>query len=173
MSRKFVVDSASFASVPEAFGSTPEGVKHAVKMGFTTESISADESKFASPSMQLETRFFTDFLLLDVGAVDPDAIDPDRVINDCQFLMNVVRDHPDEVRRIIASFQPTAPISAVEEAIELTQKIGFTEEDSIRAGGGLIFLVAVAAAALLATSCATPSQQAKGKKTTPSAPNPQ
>jgi len=169
MSREFVVDSASFASIPEAFRSTPEGVKHAVKMGFTTEPSSGEESEFASPDL-LETRFLTDFFLLDVGAVDPTAIDSDKVINDCHFVMNIVRDHPDEVRRIIAAFQPTAPISAVDEAIELATNIGFTEEDSIRAGGGLIFLIAVVAAALLSQGCATIGTHRKGRKTIPTKP---
>lgn len=170
--RKDANVSGSFSSVPGAFAAAPDGLRNAVKMEFSVQAehstTDPDGHAFRSPDLNLETKFSTDWLLLDLGAVDPSDIDPEAVVRDCELMARAIRDHPQDVAALIESFKPDAPLSDISRAIEITNKLGLTEEATTAAGGGLIFLAVVAGAALLSGCAAHCGQKVRGQKTTPS-----
>jgi hypothetical protein len=142
-------------------------------MEFTTQlqeegEAAGKQSEFSASGLQLETVFSTDWFMLDMGSADASAIVPEAVIRDCEFVIEIVRKYPEKLDQMIQAFQPDAPLSDIENAIAEAKRIGFTEQGSIKSGGGLLGLLIVAGAALLLGGCAHCNSHAKGKKTTPS-----
>jgi hypothetical protein len=134
--------------VPGAFVNADEGVKHVAKMEFTT--VFSDQS---SDPVKLETGFSPDRLLLDFGALVPDAFDPQKLIRDCELVRQAAIDHPKELGAILEAFQNKTPEAGYRKAFKIAKQIGVTEEDAIRAGGGLLWLVVFGALVVMASGC--------------------
>ena len=133
--RKQIPAAGSFSSVPGAFATAPEEFKQVVKMEFTTEEAGDSGGKFGSQGLQLETVFSTDWFMLDLGAADVSAIEPEKIIKDCELVTKSMRDNPAEVKKMIAAFRPSSPISDIDDAIKVGESIGLTEENAVASGG--------------------------------------
>jgi len=138
----------TFISVPEAFPGVDEGLVHAFKMGFQ-----AIPSKKRSQSFLLDNESFVDVALIDFGAVSLSAFDFKKMARDCELLGEAFLNHPDEVLKIVAAFQLTAPLTSAAQAVKIAEEIGITEEMVIQKGGGFVPVLIAIAAVLLAAGC--------------------
>jgi hypothetical protein len=147
----------SFLSIPSAFPGADEKVKNVIKLGFTTSFSQDTEEK-------IKVEVLTDVVLLDFGAIVPEALDASKIIRDCDLVKQAVTKHPDALTEIVKELQ-TGTTEGVQRANMIARKASLTEEDALKAGGGLFFLVVVAAA-LLAGGC---GGALKEKATSPAA----
>lgn len=162
--------SGSFVSVPSAFPLADEGLKNALKLGF--ETLFSEDS---SHPLNLETRFYTDVILIDLGAVAPSALDPQKIINDCDLVKRVASTYPDQLRQLVTELQ-AGSVSGIERAEKIAKEIGLTEEASVKAGGGLLGLLIAGAIGLIAGGCAGTKHAEKPRAvpdTKPRQPEPQ
>ena len=141
-----------FHSVPAIFESGPEGIKHVLKMDFATTIENAETPNFA-----FKTTFSTRHVLLDFSAVQPSTIDLKQIERDSELIKKTVQKNPEVIQQLIEAVTGTdgGEISRILEANEALQKIGFTEKGAQGEGGGLIFLIILVAAALLADGCSS------------------
>ncbi len=72
-------------------------------------------------------------------SVTPDSVR--RAQKDCEGVAAILRDHPDETAELLSA----AAQSNVERSREIATRLGFTEEDFVAKGGGLINALIVAA----------------------------
>lgn len=96
--------------------------------------------------------FSTDAAVIDFSTVDVNAINIDKVVADCDHIKDVVETHGLRVRRLVKEMQRGTE-KGVEEAMRIAKEIGLTEGDAVKAGGGLLFLVVIAVAALTGAGC--------------------
>lgn len=136
----------SYVSVPGAFKDADEGVKHFLKMEFTTHL--SDKS---SDPLKLETGFSTDHVLLDFKGMVPSDLDSDKIVKDCDFLKEIALKHPEKLRQLAEAY--TESPTGFKKAYAIAKEIGLTEESAVKAGGGVFWLVAIAALALMSGSC--------------------
>jgi hypothetical protein len=139
-----VATAGSFVSLPEAFEGADNAVKFAPKIEVRTARF--DDSKHP---LKLDHIMSPHTLLLDLEAVDANSIDLKKLIRDCEILKNVAERYPKELLSIIAAFSADAPHDRILEAVKTAEKIGISEAQALKDGGGfLIILVVVAALAL-------------------------
>jgi len=148
--RSSIRSSGSFVSVPPS-EKLDNGLRNAFKMEFKT----VPSRERATGPLELETEFSTEWALVDIGAVSPSSISPESISRDCELVKDIVLKHPDEVRRLVEAFQPGRPKELIDlgRAYGIAEGIGLTEEQSRSKGGGLLGLIVVVAAALLASGC--------------------
>jgi hypothetical protein len=153
--------SGSFLSVSSAYASAGEAVRNAVKL----EVLPVYS---ASAPGEAEMVFFTDRVLIDLAAVDPEGIDAARLAVDCDLLKRAVMQSPGALRRILAGLQSGTP-EGIRDAAKAATELGLTEEDAVKAGGGLIFLIVVAVAAVAGAGCVKKGTQMRpgNQATTP------
>ena len=144
--RTSLPSSGSYVSVPSAFDGADDAVKHVVKMNFAQQ-ISA---KSVDP-LHLETTFSSDHFVVDLKAFDPSKLDPKKVIADCDLLKAALLTNPEAIRKM-AEAHLSSP-TGFKEAFAIANKIGLTEQSALDAGGGLLFLLAIAALVIMAGSC--------------------
>ncbi len=121
-----------FRSAADAFPTVPANVMRALQM---------QHVELPGENGTTEGKTVLDRLLIDMSAVDPSTMEPKRLLRDLEFVRELLVRSPDAPRRIAAAFQPDAPQSDLLAAAAMVKAIGLTEEDSIKAGGGLIILV--------------------------------
>ena len=151
----------SFISVPSAFENVDKRISDIIKLEFKT--VFSEES---SDPLKLETVFSTDKILVDIGAVVPSAINPEKIIKDCELIKQVALNHPQQLRQFIEKFQNLD----LDEAYNIVNEIGLTEEASIKAGGGMIVFIAIMLTALACGGCATAGSAWGGHKPLKPAP---
>jgi hypothetical protein len=132
MDAQSVLTLGSFMSVPEAVKTAPVGLHHALKLEYA--SLPKEDGS------GLENVVISDRAMFDLSAIDMTAVNPATIIKDCEYIKAIVQKNPDEVIKILAAFQSDAPISDMGVALDMVKSIGLTEEDAVKAGGGLIVL---------------------------------
>ena len=139
----------SFVSIPGAFKGADAGLRHIVKMQFETRLSKLNSDR-------LETVFSPDVILVDVGAMNLKSLDTSKIAKDCELIARVVRRHPKKLRELAEVFQPATRKGRKEllRAFRTLKELGLTESATARAGGGILFLLAVVALAGLASGCA-------------------
>jgi len=142
--RTSIPSPGSFVSIPSAFPGADEGVKNVIKLGFTT-SLSQDSEE----SIKVEVS--TNVVLLDLGAVVPEALDSRKLIRDCDLLKQAITNHPNALAEIVRELQK-GTAEGVERANKIAKEASLTEKAALSAGGGFLFLVVIGAA-LLAGGC--------------------
>jgi hypothetical protein len=135
----------SFISVPDAFVDADSSVRNLVKLEF--RHVFSEDSR-------VQSLFSTDVALIDLRAIKPENIKPEVIRRDCELLSGIVEKYPDSAERLISALLDGTQ-EGVDSAISLAEEIGLTEAQFVKKGGGLFFLVAIAAGALLAGGCAT------------------
>jgi len=142
--RSFIPAAGSFISLPEAFKSADSGVKLAPK-------IELQVGKFSDSKHPLGFDFVMHphQILIDLEAVDSEQFDAKKVIKDCELLIAACREHPDDIKKILAAFAEDAPHENMLAAEKIAEKLSLTESKAVKAGGGLLWLVVVAAAVAL------------------------
>ncbi len=145
--RSFIPAAGSFISLPEAFESADAGVRLAPK-------IELQVGKFPDSKHPLGFDFVMHphQILIDLEAVDSGEFDAKKVIKDCELLMSACREHPDDLRKILAAFAEDAPHENMLAAEKIAEELDLTEARAVKAGGGLLWLVVIAAAVAL-SSC--------------------
>jgi hypothetical protein len=145
--RSFISATGSFVSLPEAFEAADSGVKLAPK-------IELQVGKFPDSKHPLGFDFVMHphQILIDLEAVDSDQFDAKKLIKDCELMISACREHPEDVRKILAAFSEDAPHKKMLAAEKIAEKLNLTESKAVKAGGGLLWLVVVAAAIAL-SSC--------------------
>lgn len=148
--RSSIRSSGSFVSVPPS-ERVDKGLRDAFKMEFKT----VPTRERTTGPLELEIEFSTEWALVDIGAISSSSIKPESVARDCELVKDIVLKHPDEVRRLVEAFQPDRPKKLIDlgRAYGIAEGIGLTEERSQSRGGGLLGLIVVLAAALLASGC--------------------
>jgi hypothetical protein len=163
LQRKYeLYGTGSFVAVSDAFPDAPAAVQNAVKLEFRTG---------FSEENRVQTLFSTDVVLIDLRAVDPDAIDPGVVRRDCERFARIVETYPDASGQLIRALLQGSP-EDVDRAQQIAERVGLTEGAFLKDGGGLLFLVVVAGAALLAGGCATVNSNKPLKQSTTPKPTP-
>jgi len=104
--------------------------------------------------------------LLDLAAVNLADLDPAALARDCELVAAAVRDHFDDLRRVVAAFGPNGTAEQEAEALVIAERLGLTESAAAKAGGGLLGLIVIAGACLFA-SCFASCPPPKGGETTP------
>jgi hypothetical protein len=159
------VPAGSFVSMPEAFPDAADAVKYAAKVSFETARF--EDSKHP---LKLEHVLDPHVILFDLEAVDAGKLDVDQLVRDCELVKRAAEQYSGELRTIVAAFAQDAPHDRILEAAKIAEKLELSEAAASKAGGGLLWLVVVAAAVAL-SGCKT-SAHGKGatkqKKTTPS-----
>ena len=135
----------SFVAIPDAFTTADKSVRNAVK--FECRTVFSEEHR-------LQTLFATDRVLIDFASVDPSTLDFRKLAADCDLLKEIALKHADDVKECLTSLQKGG-VEDVQHAEKIAGKIGLNEEHFVKGGGGLFFLVIVAAVALGAGGCGT------------------
>jgi hypothetical protein len=141
----------SFVSLPEAFTSADPGVKLAPK-------IEVQVAKFADSKKPLgvENVMYPHHVLVDLEAVDAKELDLKKVMKDCELMITACKEYPDQVRSILEAFAKDAPHEKILEADKIAEKLRISESMAVKAGGGMLWLLVIAAAIALSgcKSCA-------------------
>lgn len=168
MPRAEVATYGSYVSVPDAFDSASDNVRNAIKMELST---SRSTSPSGSPFVD---SFATDRLMLDFDAIEPAAISLDQVVGDCELVMALVREHPDELRELLYAVagEDGGDIAKILHAAETLKRVGFTEEVAVKSGGGLFGILILVGAALFASGCTGVTAHGRAGKKPPKAPTP-
>lgn len=142
-----------FLSTPAVFDGTAAGLRHAFKMQFTPTASRHDEDGGGGRTA-IGTAFAMDRALLDFGAVQPSAVDLARAGRDCELLGEAIRKHPEVLTQALDLVTGgRADVDGIRSAAGALQGIGLTERQAYQNGGGIIALLALAAAALLIEGC--------------------
>ncbi len=136
----------SYISVAGALSGADEGIKHVIKMGFLTRR--PDES--ADPT-ELEIAFSTDHVLLDFNSLVASDFDVRKIVKDCDFVKEIALKNPDKLKQLVEAY--TSSPTGFEKASAIADEIGFTEEASIKAGGGAAWLVVLLIVAIASKAC--------------------
>jgi hypothetical protein len=144
--RTHVSATGSFVSIPEAVAVADTGVRHLLKLEFTT-----NFSEGSSDPLKLETGFSTDRVLIDFRGVVAGNLDAQKIAKDCDLVRDIALRNPDKLRQMLEA--QTESVTGFQKAYAIGQEIGLTEEAAVKAGGGLLWLVAIAALAVMAGSC--------------------
>ncbi|RAL16571.1 uncharacterized protein BO97DRAFT_456253 [Aspergillus homomorphus CBS 101889] len=146
MSQDYTAVTGSFIPVPTAFDGTPEGLVNAVKVGVVpTTSLNRESGKKVEQVLDIAT--VTHQGLVDFAAVDTSDIHFKKLERDCELMKEALGNHPEEINqalKLMCSGQATT--QAIESATAALAKVGLTEQDYRKQGGGLIGLLVVAAA---------------------------
>lgn len=142
--RSRVPVAGSFVSFPERFGGANDGVSYAPKVA-----VQVRRRKDSNHPLQIEVAINPHVILFDLQAVDADALSPDKIIRDCELIERAAERNPEALRTILSAFAEGAPPKRIVEAGRLAAELGLSEEASTKAGGGLLGLVVLGAAALL------------------------
>lgn len=145
--RSFIPATGSFISLPEAFDTADPGVRLAPK-------IEIQVGKFQDSKHPLGFDYVMrpHQVLIDLEAIDTQQFDAKKVIKDCELLISACRERPEDVRKILAAFAKDAPHEKMLEAERIAEKLNISEAKAVKAGGGLLWLVVIAAAVAL-SSC--------------------
>jgi hypothetical protein len=142
--RRRVEITGTFVSTPEAFSGIGEGLRHVLKQEIA-------ESHNESGRNESEMSLNPDLLLVDLVALSPFDLDGGRIVRDCELVAEAVRGNPREIVRLAEILVRTDKGKAdLEEAFEIVRRLGLSEEQAVRRGGGLlqVFLL------LALTNCA-------------------
>jgi len=142
--RTSIPATGSFVSIPEAFEAADEAVKYAPKIEFRLERFDDSEEP-----LKMEPVMLPHTLLLDLEAVDANAFDPKKVMRDCDLIKEAAEKYPDQLQRILAAFAADAPHEEILKSAAIVNKLGLLEEQVTKEGGGLLFLLILAAALCL------------------------
>jgi hypothetical protein len=136
----------SFVASREAWKGTDNGLENLVRLERKDQSSKSP----VSGSKQEDLDFYPDRVLVDLGAIPASLFDPQKIIKDCELVTQAARKHPDRLRQLIGVCRPDSSRSEMEEAFRIMQEIGVSEQAALRAGGGLLWLLALA---LVFASC--------------------
>ena len=139
-------DISAYSAFPQAFKSAPAGLKNIAKFLLVNRPM-----KYSNPEAgddELETIFVADRLLIDLSELNAPDIDLSILKNDCRYIESIIDSCPDELRSVVGAFNPKSNTKEVVKALETAKKIGLTEDDAVRAGGGLLFTAIVVAIAV-------------------------
>lgn len=145
--RSYISSTGSFISLPEAFEGADENVIYAPKIEIRTQKF--DDSKHP---LGFEHVMYPHNLLIDFEALNAKALDINKLIKDCELIKETAEKHPEELKFILGSFAQDAPHEEMLKADELVKKLGLSEEVVTKKGGGLLWLLVIAAA-LAMSSC--------------------
>jgi hypothetical protein len=160
-SERSVVTPGGFVSFPEEFRAAPADLRNVVKV--------LHRPALRKNALGLE--FSSDAVLLDFSEVEADSLNVDALIVDCELVARAARDNPEELRELLRQMQAGTD-DGVQRALEITNRLGLTEDIALRQGGGFLFLV-VLGVALLAGGCGGAlKQKASSASTTPKPPPP-
>ena len=134
----------SFIPIPSAFEIADKGLRNAIQFEFKIRS-----NKESKNPLNLESVFYTDRCLVDFSCVNPHSIHADKIAKDCDYIKQIVSEHPEELAKMIKELQN----GEIDRGYELAEKIGMTEDDCVRAGGGAIGLVIVLLAVIVLGGC--------------------
>lgn len=97
--RPHVVTSGTFAAVPRGFEGGQGSLRYVIKPEFQTVPAPDDAGRvlLAVPRHHA---------LLDLSAVNLADLDPAALARDCELVATAVRDHFDELVRVVAAFGP-------------------------------------------------------------------
>jgi hypothetical protein len=153
----------NYYPVSNAFSKAKSGLKNSMKF-----EIYQDFNTNSKKQLDLEKYIRSDRFLIDLGEVNVDSINLKTVMNDCDFLKKALSANGKSIIQIIKDMKN----GNLKEAIQLVNQIGVTEDDSIRAGGGLLGLIVLAVALLGSSGCAHVLTVGKGRvKVAPSSQN--
>lgn len=158
-SRTHVVTSGTFAAVPQGFEGGEGSLRYVIKPEFQTVPAPGDAGRvlFAVPR---------EHALLDLAAVNLADLDRAALVRDCELVAAAVRDHFDDLLRVVAAFGPNGTAEQQAEALVIAERLKLTESAAAKAGGGLLGIVVIAGACLFA-SCFASCPPPKGGETTP------
>ena len=142
------VQVGSFIALPEAFPGADDAVKYAPKLEFRVSRSDAGQTPLrVEPVLQPQR------LLVDLEAVDASRFDARKLVRDCELLKEAALSDPEKLRSVLATFTEGKSEKEIRRAAQAVVDLGLDEEQVVKAGGGLIWLVAIAAATLLSCSC--------------------
>ncbi|WAS97217.1 hypothetical protein [Nannocystis punicea] len=157
--RTHVVTSGTFAAVPQGFEGGEGSLRYVIKPEFQSVPAPGDAGRvlFAVPRGHA---------LLDLAAVNLADLDRFALARDCELVAAAVRDHFDDLLRVVAAFGPHGTTEQQAEALEIAERLKLTESAAAKAGGGLLGMVVIVGACLFA-SCFASCPPPKGGETTP------
>jgi hypothetical protein len=134
----------SYISIADSLAD--EGVKHVLKMGYSTRR--PDDSD--NPN-DLEVVFSTDHVLLDFQSLIAEDLDVNKIVADCEFVKEIALKNPVKLKQLVETY--TSSPKGFEKAFAIAKEIGLTEEAAIAAGGGMFWIPIILAAVIMARAC--------------------
>jgi hypothetical protein len=132
----------TFFSIPPAFTGIDPNLAQAIKFQFF-----AYPGEVEDDELNITTSVAIDRVLIDLAALRSTELSHDKIIRDCEVVIESVRNKRGAIDRIVDWFQEDEP--KIEELIAHVEEAGLSEHQAVKAGGGLIFLVILAAAVLV------------------------
>lgn len=150
-----VLTSGTFAAVPQGFEGGEGSLRYVIKPEFQPVPAPGDAGRvlFAVPRGHA---------LLDLAAVNIADLDRAALARDCELVAVAVRDHFDDLLRVVAAFGPHGTAEQQAEALVIAERLKLTESAAAKAGGGLLGIVVIAGACLFAScfaSCPPPKPE--------------
>jgi hypothetical protein len=142
--RTAITATGSFVSLPEAFEGVDDAFKFAPKIELRTARF--DDSRHP---LKIDHVMSPHTLLLDLEAVDAQAFDASKLIRDCELIKAAAEKHPKELKSILAAFGADVSHDRILEAAKTAEKIGISENQGLKKGGGFLIVLLVVAAVVL------------------------
>lgn len=156
--RTHVVTSGTFAAVPQGFEGGEGSLRYVIKPEFQAVPAPGDAGRVLFAVSR-------EHALLDLAAVNLADLDRAALARDCELIAAAVRDHFDDLLRVVAAFGSHGTAEQQAEALVIAERLKLTESAAAKAGGGLLGIVVIAGACLFASCFA--SCPPKHPETTP------
>ncbi len=137
---------SSYVSIAGTLKAADEGVRHVMKMG-----LIAKRPDNGSDLNALEIVYSSDHVLLDFRSLVASSFDTMKIVRDCEFVRNLALANPRKLEQMVQTYMDS-PLG-FEEASAIVDEIGFTEEASVAAGGGMAWIPVLVAIAIMAKAC--------------------
>jgi hypothetical protein len=142
-----------FIAVPTAFEGAPTGSLNVLKLEFIPKLVKIQAQGTSSQTIDVD--IVSHRALIDFAEFDQDDVDYDRLERDCDLLKEAFRSHRRELTeamKIISNRDSTPEM--VEDVAKMLDEIGFSERGFLERDGGILPLLIILAAALVADGCA-------------------
>lgn len=126
-------------------GGADSGIMHVFKLGYSLlrpQRGSEDD---------IGILFHPDHALVDFSSIDPTQLDVSKIVADCDYVKSIAEQHPKELIALVEAYVSSP--NGFSKAAKIADKIGLTEDASIKAGGGVAWLAGLLILALLSKAC--------------------
>lgn len=146
--RAYVSASGTFAAVPQGFDGAKGSLRYVLKPEFQSVPPVGD-------ARQVVLSVPREHALFDLAAVRLADLDAETIVRDCELVAKAARENFDELQRIVAAFGSDGTPEQQDEALAIAHRIGLSETAAAKAGGGLLGVLVIVGACLMASCMAT------------------
>jgi hypothetical protein len=152
--RDRVSSHGTFLSMPAVFRGVDEGLAHALKIE-VSPTVQETRGTGRTAEISFGTTVIADRMLVDFGAVRPEAIDLDQVARDCDLVKHAIEEHPEVLRNAVAALAAGSTTEQVDAAAAAVEDAGLSEQGALRNGGGILALIILVCALACVGGCSS------------------